>query len=322
MLFILLACDPVAVPDVQHESALPVSTSPDDSVAPGPVVYVNELSSGDDWVELYSEEASVSLEGLTLSDDYLEPDRQTLSGTLEGYLVVDLVVFRLASEGEAVGIFDGSEPLDWVVFPALQADEVYARLPDGGEDWTTMVRGTPGESNRLVEIEEIAAVPAGSEWSYLDGGEDPEEGWDLPGFDAESWSSGPAPLGYGDSQTTVVSYGDDANDKHPTTWFRHSFEHTGSAISAQLGLVCDDGCLVRLNGEEVLRWGLPDGDLSSDTYADVTASGSAETEWHTRTVDPTLLLEGENVLSGEVHQVQASSSDITFDASLDLVVER
>lgn len=324
VLFLSLACDPVdlerADSDIVEGSEAPESQVLDDSERQDTVVvYVNELSAGADWVELFASEP-VDLQGLTISDDYTKPEKQLLSGSLDGYVVVELSDFGLAGDGEAVGVFDNGQALDWVLFPALEDDEVYARVPDASEDWETMVRGTPGEANRVVVVEEIAAVVSGATWSYLDGGVAPDEGWDQPGFDASAWASGPSPLGYGDAQTTVVSYGDDSSNKHVTTWMRHSFEHTGDATDADVGLVCDDGCLVRLNGEEIFRFGLPDGDLSSDTLANVTASGSAETEWRTRAVDPSLLVEGENVLSAEVHQVSPSSSDLTFNGSLDLVV--
>src|SRR5256885_8097254 len=66
-------------------------------------------------------------------------------------------------------------------------------------------------------------LPAGSSWRYLDTGIDLGTAWRAPNFNDASWSSGAAPLGYGDPVATTVSFGPDPNAKYTTTYFRTRF---------------------------------------------------------------------------------------------------
>ncbi len=186
-----------------------------------------------------------------------------------------------------------------------------------------MARGTPGSANAMVEERVTTLVPRGATWRYLDSGVDPGEGWTQPDFDDAGWAEGPAPLGYGDSQATQVSWGDDVNDKHVTTWFRHGFELPAgildSASEASLELRIDDGGLVWLDGSELLRQGMPEGEIGAETYASHTASGDDETAYTAYPIDLAALHAGAGQLAVEVHQRSASSSDISFDLSLSVV---
>jgi hypothetical protein len=119
-----------------------------------------------------------------------------------------------------------------------------------------------------------------------------------------------------------LSYGPDAGDKAATAYFRHSFESEISGEDPTAGLVIelrkDDGAIVYLNGEEVLRRGMPAGDVDADTYANFTASGSAETDYVAGDLPPGGVVIGVNVLAVEIHQVGGNSSDIVIDLSLTL----
>ena len=64
----------------------------------------------------------------------------------------------------------------------------------------------------------IIPVPWGSKWSYLDDGSNQGTTWRQTDFDASSWKSGPAELGYGDGdEATRVIYGPNPDRKHITT---------------------------------------------------------------------------------------------------------
>ena len=179
--------------------------------------------------------------------------------------------------------------------------------------------GTPGAENARVSLESTEVVSAGSTWSYRDNGRE-APGWEASSFDDSSWSRGASPLGYGDSQTTVVSYGGDANDKHITTWFRRQVSVEGAVVGAELGLRADDGALVYLNGEEIVRHNLPDGDVTADTLATATVYGSGESTYFSYDLDTSGFVDGENTLAVEVHQAASNSSDLTFDLSLSVDV--
>src|SRR6185295_10965750 len=95
---------------------------------------------------------------------------------------------------------------------------------------------------------------------------------------------------------------------------------TGDPNSTRLRLrhVIDDGVVLYLNGVEILRTGLPDGLVSSIEPA-VRNVGNAVYEGPF-TVSASSLLRGTNVLAAEVHQFNASSTDVIFGLSLDALV--
>ena len=313
-----------------------------------PAVLVNELMADNesavqaddgsfpDWLELYNADSeTVDLTGYSLSDDWTEKDQAPFpeGTTLESgaYLLLwaddsdepGHVPFKLSAQGEGVGIFspEGTS-VDWITFPPLVEDHAYARIPNGGEGWEQVARGTPGAANARIELQVTTLVEKGATWRYLDTGGAPDDTWTLADFDDSAWASGPAPLGYGDSQTTQVSYGDDASNKHITTWFRHAFEvpaeTSTEATEASLALRVDDGAVVWLNGAELLRQGMSEGEIEPDTYATDATSGDGETTYTTHTIAPNLLLDGSNQLAVEVHQANSTSSDITLDLELDI----
>ena len=161
-------------------------------------------------------------------------------------------------------------------------------------------------------------VPLGDTWRYLDTGVDPGGTWMTAGFDDGGWASGAAELGYGDDQTTTVSFGPDSTDKHITTWFRRTFSVTNVAEISRLKLSVkrDDGVRVFLNGTEIARDNLTTGTVSSGTEAQNDVSSSVENILLIFNVDPQLLQEGSNLLAAEVHQEDGDSNDLSFDLEL------
>lgn len=159
-------------------------------------------------------------------------------------------------------------------------------------------------------------VPRESTWSYLDDGSDQGAAWREPGFDDTAWPSGPAQLGYGDDDEATVVGSGPSGSHFATTYFRHAFEVADpAAFSAlDLGVQRDDGAIVWLNGQEVFRTNVPDGDVAFDTYTGQTTS--SESTFYTKVLEPGVLREGRNVLAVEVHQAGQTSSDVSFDLEL------
>jgi len=203
-------------------------------------------------------------------------------------------------------------------------DSSSIELPSG--DSLLSLNAVPGQGYRFdrwelktTGHETTTLVEKGSNWKYLDNGTEPAGGWMDAGFDDSAWEEGPAQLGYGDGdEQTLVDYGPDENDKYITTYFRHTFnvEDTSRYKEIKLELLRDDGALVYLNGEEVIRSNMPDGEFSYSTYASQYIAGAGESSFHTFTLDTDHLVSGENILAVEIHQSNASSSDISFDLSL------
>lgn len=164
----------------------------------------------------------------------------------------------------------------------------------------------------------VSVVPQGAEWKYLDNGSNQGTNWISRTFNDATWDSGPAELGYGDSdEATVVSYGPSSSSKYITTYFRHQFfvEDPSQYASLTLGLLRDDGGVVYLNGREVFRSNMP---ATHDYVTRATAAVDAADEgtFFEANLSPTALLPGTNQLAVEIHQSSSSSSDMSFDLYL------
>jgi hypothetical protein len=185
-------------------------------------------------------------------------------------------------------------------------------------DSFTVTAGAAGTEGPAA-AEPTTLVGSGSEWRYLDNGSDQGTDWQSAQFEDASWQVGRGQLGYGDGdEATQVSSGDDVNNKPITTYFRKSFDVNDPSqfSSLDLSLLRDDGAIVYLNGREVMRSNMPGGDVGSATLATSAISGGAESSFHPGSIDPSWLVPGRNVLAVEIHQANATSSDISFDLEL------
>ncbi len=172
--------------------------------------------------------------------------------------------------------------------------------------------------------EQFTLIPQGATWRYLDDGSNQGSAWRQPTFDDSSWPAGPAQLGYSSNppegdEATVLSFGPNASAKYVTYYFRHAFDLPNASTTQSLlvRLLRDDGGIVYLNNVEVFRSNMPTGDVTSQTTASSAVGGADETtNFYDNTVDPALLVNGRNVLAVEIHQANATSSDLSFDLEL------
>ncbi len=172
-------------------------------------------------------------------------------------------------------------------------------------------------NGRVSAFDHIVGGANRSVWKYLDDGTIAADGWRSPDFDDSKWRAGVAPLGYGGgSFRTLVEFGD-PQSKHITTYFRHRFTLPhAAATSAMLMLCVDDGAVVYLNGEELLRHNMVVGAVTNRTLASRTVAGSDELQYHRFAVTAAKLRQGRNILAVEVHQAYPESSDIRFDMAI------
>ncbi|TSJ46771.1 purple acid phosphatase family protein [Fluviicola chungangensis] len=171
----------------------------------------------------------------------------------------------------------------------------------------------------LFLIEGQTLLPAGSTWKYNDSGLDLGSSWKDPSYNDNSWASGLAELGYGDGdEQTVVSYGPNSNNKYITTYFRKVFYISNpSQYQEILGSIRrDDGAIVYVNGTEVFRTNMPGGAITYQTAAASTVAFTSEDTYYNFAFSPGLLISGNNVIAVEIHQDEGSSSDISFNLSL------
>ncbi len=174
---------------------------------------------------------------------------------------------------------------------------------------------------------QISFIPRGSSWKYLDNGSNQGTAWRQTNFNDSSWASGFAELGFGDNnEVTVINKGP-AGAQYRTYYFRKSFNVTQAQLNSLQGddpfyqilvsLKRDDGAVVYLNGQEILRDGMPPGTITYLSLATSAAGGATESTFFDFGIDGTgKLRAGNNVLAVEVHQSSPSSSDVSFDLGL------
>ncbi len=161
-------------------------------------------------------------------------------------------------------------------------------------------------------------VPQNAVWKYSASNQYPDAGWFQPTYNDASWDTGQGILGYGESYiSTVVPFGPDPTSKYMTTCFRHTFEPTADSetiTNLLLSVTYDDGFVMYLNGQEIVRRSMPPGEINYGTLAYSHEGGTYET------IDISdyagLLADGPNTLAVEVHQRSGTSSDLVWDAEM------
>ena len=165
---------------------------------------------------------------------------------------------------------------------------------------------------------EDTLISKGETWQYNNDSVEPGTGWQEG---SENWSGNDkAPLGYrdpgGESDDGVVieTVINDEN-KYPTTYFRKSFEVQDDSCYGGLRLRVwrDDGIVLYINGEEILRNNLKTSfvDFNSLALSEITDNNYLEV-----TLPATLLKTGTNWLAAEVHLASENDHDLIFDLEL------
>jgi hypothetical protein len=175
----------------------------------------------------------------------------------------------------------------------------------------------------FLSVSQTNLISAGSSWKYLDNGTDQGTAWYGVSYNDASWASGNAELGYGDGdEATTVSYGPNSGSKYITTYFRQTFNVTNAAqiTALDIQLVCDDGAVVYINGQEAGRYNMPGGTIDYTTEASSTIALWYEDDWNPLSASPLTLVNGINVIAVEVHQDDPGSSDISFNLKMDAQV--
>ncbi len=162
-------------------------------------------------------------------------------------------------------------------------------------------------------------VPLNATWKYKKGtaeASNPTQAWRAANFDDSSWSSGPAPVYYGETFTsgTVIS---DMRNSYTTLFLRSSFRVAEAANFDRLALhvLVDDGYVVWINGAEVARFNVPAGEPQFNGLA----SATIEQTWVTNSLanPASYLVSGENTIAVQVFNSVITSSDIVFNLELE-----
>jgi len=260
-----------------------------------------------DWIELHNPaDTGQSLRGIHLSDDPEVP--------LKWSFPDDAII---PAGGFLLVMADGHD---------TNAGVSLRRTSHGRPHFTTEKYHTnfslssAGETILLTEVvrENAVLVAMGESWKYQDQGADLGVSWRDPGFDDGGWSEGLAPLGYGDPVTTTLSFGPDGDDRHITSYFRKSFQvpNLEDYEEMTLDLIADDGALVFLNGTLLIKENMPDGFINFLTPALSPVTQDEEEVATSYSLPRGSLVEGENILAVEVHQINRFSQDLRFDMAL------
>lgn len=205
-------------------------------------------------------------------------------------------------------------------------------LPPGGMqgayvtdlDLNLEFQNTPGFSFLGWQVvssreKDTLLLPRNSTWNYHDTGIYPGKSWKTREYDDALWRKGTARLGYGgDGESTLLDFGPDENNKHLSYYFRHELEieDPENYGMLELSMVHDDGAVVYLNGLEVYRYNMPEGDIYPETLALTAVEGEDESRYFSRSIPVASLEPGPNLIAVEIHQNNGASSDLGFDLEL------
>jgi len=180
--------------------------------------------------------------------------------------------------------------------------------------------GTSSDVSFDLELVTGATVPApapvvvvqhGDVWKYDDRNVDPGPSWMNAAFDDAAWKSGPSQLGYGDGdEATVLQH---LSPAQPTVYFRKKVTLAKAVSAASVAVTHDDGVVVWVNGRQVFSKYV--GSTAHSAYA---IAQAADNEVSTFSIDPALLVAGENVIAVAIKQVSGTSSDVSFDLKLEV----
>ena len=320
---------------------------------------------GQDFVELYNPNSlPVNIGGCYLSDNPVEfparhQIRQLTFLAAGGYTFFkadddvnqgpEHVNFKLdALQGE-IGFFSPAQVLiDNVVYGPQSSDVSQGRTPNGADTLAFFNQPTPGAPNPGALAGSTTTVPLMAPtqvWKYFanasaaPANDGSGRAFTHPLYTDAAWPSGGGVLYIessafpantdGFAKTTALP-GISATVPYQTYYFRTHFNFSGPVAGTTLTakLMCDDGCVIYLNGVEITptsgtRVRMDPGAAGYATLTNgqgVDASGGAGC-YETYTFTNAQLLVGDNVLAVSVHQSNdqsglSPSSDITWGLKL------
>ncbi len=135
--------------------------------------------------------------------------------------------------------------------------------------------------------------------------------WYDSNFDDTAWKLGSAPLGFGNNGNEATEIA-----QVQTAYFRHWFQLDDATSLTRMSAILkyDNGGVVYVNGSEIGRTNMPDSEIDYNTDASTDVSGN--TVFSFDEDDLTLLKNGLNLITVEIHQNSMDNSDLIFDLKL------
>jgi len=178
-----------------------------------------------------------------------------------------------------------------------------------------------GNTGANIDISGTTLIPFGSSWKYYSTGAAPAGSWKNLGYNDAAWSSGNGELGYGDGdEATCIPSGGGGTlcaptgNKYITSYFRKTINIADPTVygAFRFNVERDDGYVIYVNGVEVGRNNMPAGVPVYGT----TASSAIEDAQISFTIANSFFSAGNNDIAIEMHQANASSSDLSFNLEL------
>lgn len=140
--------------------------------------------------------------------------------------------------------------------------------------------------------------------------------WRRSGFQDSAWTSGVLPLSYGEGLGGTPITG--MQNQYTSYFVRTRFNLASAADVRDVVLLvaCDDGFVAWINGQEVARYNVPDGELGIQSTALSAAPEPVEDLDYPVSNQASPLRTGENVLAVQLFNVNLTSSDLVFRAAL------
>ncbi|WP_265594624.1 lamin tail domain-containing protein [Haloferula sp. BvORR071] len=309
------------------------------------------VSSATDFIELYNRGSlPLNLGGGFLTDNPVEwPDRSPIAPLTfipgGGYALFkadgdgeqgpDHVAFKLsASQGE-IGLFTPQlGRVDEVVYGPQTTDIAQGRTPDGAGQVAFFTQPTPGGPNPgstvVNEVQTQTLIPVNATWKYRATSTSYAGTFQQVGFDDSAWSSGgqllyietaalPSATGFVKT-TTLAGNASNSNRPFATNYFRRHFTWNGPTddVILRARIMLDDGAVIYLNGQPAARVRMNEGDVIYTTTSNATVDDAIE---ESIDLPASLLVQGDNVIAVEVHQVNTGSSDVVWGMKLDALVQ-
>ncbi len=277
----------------------------------------------------------------------VDTDADSSTGHAWGGVGSELFIENGLSYQQKNGQFNegGGSQLDWAVAPAGTASEFEMRLSRATLD----AEGLPfftGDHEIMVSImartlewqlaDSLEGLPytfatqpepfTGSKeltnledtfWFYQEVG-DPEPDWLLPNYlGDDTWQGGNGFFNFGFPDGTFPVIDPVSLTPGRTTYyFRTPFlwEHAAEGVALLAQTHLSDGAVIYLNGDEVRRIRMPQGEIDPGTHA---LSGPQDLEQaEIFSLPASALITGENLLMVEVHQAAASPESLAFGLTL------
>ncbi len=167
---------------------------------------------------------------------------------------------------------------------------------------------------QVADTAVVAAGPAGGDWRYFKGTQEPGAGWQNLDFIDSTWLVGKSGFGYGDNDDTTTLA--DMRNLYTSVYVRKKFTiaNKDNLDNLVLSVDVDDGFVAYLNGKEVARYyvaGEVGAAVPFDQLAEQSHEAGAPFEYSLNRFRNDLV-NGENVLAIQVLNSSKDSSDLTL----------